>query len=179
MTALLGHKTFCADQETVVAALLMVLFTASSFPASVEHRPRQSAVSPRRQRPQAVQRQRLRDPAHHPAGTYLTYPLPTSLNQCDTYITYVCPVVQHHQQDVAVAQAGCDIVCRFIHPLPLPSAQPTHTPAAATSPLLCSDPLDTLLARPLHATKATATTTSSSSFSASYNSRLCASMTDT
>ena len=107
-------------------------------------------------------------------------PYPRPLNQCDTYIlTYVCPVVQHHQQDVAVAQAGCDIVCRFIHPLPLLSVQPTHTPAAATSPLLCSDPLDTLLARPLHATKATATTTSSSSFSASYDSRLCASMTDT
>ena len=93
-------------------------------------------------------------------------PYPRPLNQCDTYIlTYVCPVVQHHQQDVAVAQAGCDIVCRFIHPLPLLSVQPTHTPAAATSPLLCSDPLDTLLARPLHTTKATGSTTSSSSFS--------------
>ena len=38
MTALLGHKAFCADQETVVAALLMVLFAAFSCPAS-DHDP--------------------------------------------------------------------------------------------------------------------------------------------
>ena len=32
MNALVGHKSFCVDQETVVAALLMVLFAAFSCP---------------------------------------------------------------------------------------------------------------------------------------------------
>jgi len=34
MAALLGHKSFCVDQETVVAALFMVLFAAFSCPVS-------------------------------------------------------------------------------------------------------------------------------------------------
>ena len=85
------------------------------------------------------------------------------------------PIVQHHQQDAAVAQAGCDIVCRFIHPVPLPATQPAPSTTVRTpiNAALCMDPLDTLLARPLHAAKAAVTATSSTtSSSSSYAARL-------
>ena len=39
MAALLGHKSICVDQETVVAALFMVLFAAFSCPVSNHDKP--------------------------------------------------------------------------------------------------------------------------------------------
>ena len=39
MAALLGHKSICVDQETVVAALFMVLFAAFSCPISNHNQP--------------------------------------------------------------------------------------------------------------------------------------------